>query len=672
MELSVIIVNYNVRQFLENALHSIRRAMADIDGEIFVVDNASTDGSAAMVRTKFPDVQLLENTANVGFARANNQALKRAQGRFLLLINPDTIVQESTFHEMMKFLRARPDVGLAGCKVLNPDGTFQLPCRRSFPTPWVAFTKVFGLSALFPRLAAFGKYNLTYLSPDETYPVDAVSGSFMMITRAAYEKVGGLDESFFMYGEDLDWCYRVKQAGFGVYYVHSTSIIHFKGESTRRSGIDEIRTFYTAMELFVEKHFGRSPLLTSFLRAGIFLREGAATIARAGMPLLRALVDAALVNLALFLSAWMYLGDARRFPLNADPIVWVVPALILVFTAYFSGLYTVRPYSPGRAAGAVIVSYVLISAVVFFAKAFAYSRAVVAISAVLVLVLLPGWRLIAKRLFRGRHHEPGRQTLLGSRAVIVGTGVSAQELIRKMRARVDGGYEIVGLIAKETELIGERIAGVEVIGNLENAGKVMAGLKVSDVIFSTDGITYGDILSVIGRTRAGSVSFRLVPGSLEAIVGKTRIDALDTIPLVEIDYSLHRPGNRLVKRLFDVVVSLVLLPIVYLPVWLGSLAGWVDRSRPGPRAILSIPAVLTGRISFVGRPLSELTDADSGPAPPDDSAGLGPCGLTGLAQVHGRPGLPSDEIERYKLYYAKNQSLIFDIEIIFNALFRKT
>ncbi|MBP1654973.1 MAG: putative glycosyltransferase, partial [Bacteroidetes bacterium] len=301
-------------------------------------------------------------------------------------------------------------------------------CRRSFPTPWVAFTKISGLSALFPHTRLFGKYNLTYLSPDQTYPVDAVSGSFMMITREAYERVGGLDESFFMYGEDLDWCYRVKKAGFGVCYVHSTSIIHFKGESTRRSDIDEIRTFYSAMELFVEKHFGRSTLLVSFLRAGIFLREGAATMARSGMPLLRASVDVVLVNLALFLSAWIYLGDAWRFPLNANPVVWVVPALIIVVTAFFSGVYTVRPFSAGRMAGAVIVSYVLISAVVFFAKAFAYSRAVVGISALLVLVLLPGWRLIARRLFRGSHPGPGQHTLLGSRAVIVGTGPSAQEI----------------------------------------------------------------------------------------------------------------------------------------------------------------------------------------------------------------------------------------------------
>ncbi|MEK7671678.1 MAG: glycosyltransferase family 2 protein, partial [Bacteroidota bacterium] len=258
MDLSVIIVNYNVRQFLENALASTYRAMEGLQGEVFVVDNASDDGSIEMVKTKFPHVLLIENQANVGFAKANNAALKQAKGRYVLLLNPDTIVQEDTFKVMIRFFDENPDAGLAGCKILNPDGTFQLPCRRSFPTPWVAFTKIFGLSTLLPKSKLFGKYNLTYLNEDETYEVDAVSGSLMFLRREAYEKVGGLDETFFMYGEDLDWCYRISKSGYKVYYVHSTKIIHFKGESTRRSEIDEIRTFYQAMQLFVEIHFSTS------------------------------------------------------------------------------------------------------------------------------------------------------------------------------------------------------------------------------------------------------------------------------------------------------------------------------------------------------------------------------------------------------------------------------
>ncbi|MBI3578172.1 MAG: glycosyltransferase family 2 protein, partial [Ignavibacteriales bacterium] len=236
--ISVIIVNFNVREFLHHALVSLQKAMKGIKGEIIIVDNASDDGSVEMVRRRFPTVALIANKTNLGFAKANNLGLKKAKGKHFLLINPDTLVQEDTLRVMLKFFENNPDVGLAGCKILNPDGSFQLPCRRSFPTPWVALTKMSGLSALFPRTRLFGRYNLTYLSPDETYEIDAVSGSFMMLRREAYEQVGGLDEDFFMYGEDLDWCYRIQKAGWKNYYVHSTKIIHYKGESTKRSNLD--------------------------------------------------------------------------------------------------------------------------------------------------------------------------------------------------------------------------------------------------------------------------------------------------------------------------------------------------------------------------------------------------------------------------------------------------
>ena len=182
-DVSVIIVNYNVRDFLHQSLLSIQKALKGIRSEIFVIDNASDDGSAEMVRRRFPHVQLIASTANLGFAKANNIALKKARGKFLLLINPDTIVQEDTIRVMVEFLQNHPEVGLAGCKILNPDGSFQPACRRGFPTPWVAFTKIFGLSKLFPKTKLFGKYNLTYLNTEETYPVDAVSGSFMMVQK---------------------------------------------------------------------------------------------------------------------------------------------------------------------------------------------------------------------------------------------------------------------------------------------------------------------------------------------------------------------------------------------------------------------------------------------------------------------------------------------------------
>jgi|WetSurMetagenome_2_1015567.scaffolds.fasta_scaffold80442_1 O-antigen biosynthesis protein len=660
MDISIIIVNYNVRQFLENALTSLLRALEGMRGEILVVDNASDDGSVEMVREKFPGVRLIVNATNVGFARANNAALREATGRYLLLINPDTIVQEDTLQVMTEFLERNPDVGLAGCTILNPDGTLQLACRRSFPTPWVAFTKIAGLSSLFPRSRWFGRYNLTYLPPEETYEVEAISGSFMMMTRAAFAKVGGLDEMFFMYGEDLDWCYRVRQAGFKVFYVHRTKIIHYKGESTRRSDIDEIRVFYHAMQQFVEKHFSRSVAVEMFLTLGILLRAGAAFAAKASPPFLMAAADVVAVVLSLIAAEVLYFGQMFHFPSYAYPVVWSVPPLIVIASLYLSGVYTVHRYSASKTVVAVIAAYVVLSAVVFFAKEFAFSRAVVLISGAGTLLLLPGWRLLLRAVGgRGPGMET-RRSLFGRRTVIVGTGPSSEHLLRKLRARVDGGYDVLGFIDVTRRRVGEKVGGVEILGSLDNVGKVIDEYRIGEVIFSTDGISYGDILSVIARSTNRGVNFRMVPNSLEAIIGKTSIDELNTLPLVEIEYNLQKPLNRFMKRVVDIAVAGILLVTVYPWVRLfGSRTG--PGAPPGRSgAVLLLPQVFSGRLTLVGFPRARSKSA----------APIGKPGLTGLVQTMRPEELAPEEMEKYLLYYAKNQSLLLDLEIMAKALLR--
>jgi hypothetical protein len=654
MNLSVIIVNYNVRQFLENALASVFRALKGVRGEVFVVDNASDDGSAEMVKKKFPSVHLIANKENVGFAKANNQALKKVRGKYVLLLNPDTVVQENTFRVMLDFFTDTPDAGLAGCKILNPDGSFQLPCRRGFPTPWVAFTKTFGLSALFPGSRLFGGYNLTYLSEDETYPVDAVSGSFMMARGDVIERVGGFDEMFFMYGEDLDWCYRIMKAGYKVYYVHRTTIIHFKGESTRRSDIDELRLFYRAMQQFVRKHFSRSRAVVLLLSLGIAVRGAAAWLGRIGRPVAFALLDMALVVFALAVGELLYFGDLFHFPQYAYPLVWIVPPVIIALIASLAGLYTTARYAVARSAAAVAAGFVIVSALVFFVKDYAFSRAVVLIAGAISLVLVPGWRLLARA--GGRHR--GRRSLFGRRTVIVGTGPSAQAVLRKLRNRIDDGYDVLGFIDTTRRRIGEQLAGVEIIGSIDNVGKVIDERRVGEVIFSTDGLSYENILSVIARSNKRSVNFRLVPGSLEAIIGKTRIDQLDTLPLVDIEYNIHKPLHKAGKRIFDLLLSGIILLTAY-PI--ASLFG-----RPG-EFLGHMPRIFRGRLSFVGVPMNDRDATGAG------TLMLGPAGVTGLVQLNARANMDHEERERYKLYYAKNQSLILDCEIILKSLLgRKT
>ena len=254
MDLSIVIVSYNVKGFLEQALRALIHAAEGIEAEILVVDNASFDGSPEMVESLFPQVHLMRSE-NVGFAGGNNLALRQCKGRYVLLINPDTLVQADTLRVMMRFLEEHPAAGAAGCKLLNPDGTLQLACRRGFPTPMAALSKMVGLAALFPRSPVFGAYNLTYLRPEQTHEVDALSGSFMMVRREVLDAVGLLDERFFMNGEDLDWCYRIKKAGWRIYYVPDTQVIHFGGQSQKLvSRYRERLWFYRAMYLFVKKH----------------------------------------------------------------------------------------------------------------------------------------------------------------------------------------------------------------------------------------------------------------------------------------------------------------------------------------------------------------------------------------------------------------------------------
>lgn len=660
MLVSVVIVNYNVRLFLEHALVSLQKAMEELEGEIIVVDNASDDGSAEMVRTKFPWVRLIVNGTNVGFAAANNIALHEARGRYLLLINPDTVVQEDTIKTMVNFFENNQTVGLAGCKILNPDGSLQLACRRSFPTPWIAFTKIVGLSVLFPLSRIFGRYNLTYLNPNETYEVDAVSGSFMFLRREVYEQVGGLDEQFFMYGEDLDWCYRIQQAGWKVYYVPTTQIIHYKGESAKRSNIDELKLFYDAMHVFVKKHMRRPSLNHVVIRLGIAMRSWLAFLSKIVKPIGMMMTDWILIVLSFGIGRYIHLGRIFGLPEYAYPALLIVPSAVIITIMMFLEVYTRYQYSIQRTALSIVFGYVVISAMTFFFKEYAFSRMMVVYSGLISLIALPGWRLLAGYL-SGR--EKG---IFSRRTLIVGTEDTGYQVLRKLRNRIDNGYNVVGFIDTHGRRIGEKIAGVEILGSIDNIGKVIREQKITDVIFSTPTISYTEILSVISKSRERAVNFRLVPSSLEVIIGKASIDHLDNIPLVEIAYNIDRPMNKLTKRLFDVLVSAFLLIAVYpLAMMMGILR---KHESPAAKNLSMVPKVLSGELSLVGQPLNlpaSLLHSLNGKSP---GVYLGKKGITGLVQLNQQGELTDEEIENYILYYAKNQSLILDLEILFKSL----
>lgn len=284
IKVSVVIVNYNVKFFLEQCLLSVRAATAGINAEVFVVDNNSSDGSVDYLRSKFPDVTFIEKKDNPGFAVANNEAIKLAKGQYILLLNPDTIIGEESIRTLSFFLDEHEKAGGIGVKMIDGHGIFLPESKRSFPSPWVSFCKIFGLSKLFPHSKLVARYSLPYLNPNKQHKVDVLAGAFMMIRHEALDKVGLLDESFFMYGEDIDLSYRLVLGGYGNYYIPER-ILHYKGESTKRDNLSFVRNFYGAMHIFYKKYYPRSGWLMSFLiRLAIFLKAFGATIKRVIVP----------------------------------------------------------------------------------------------------------------------------------------------------------------------------------------------------------------------------------------------------------------------------------------------------------------------------------------------------------------------------------------------------
>lgn len=262
MKLSVIIVNYKVKHYLEQCLRSVAEASRDIAIEVIVVDNASGDGSVEYLRERFPDVTIIASEENLGFARANNLAIRNSHGQYVLLLNPDTIVAEDTFRDFIGFMDSTPDAGGCGAYMLHTDGSFAPESRRGLPTPFVAFCKMSGLASLFPKSRTFGRYYMRYLNENEVNRIKIMSGAFMFLRRDALDKAGLLDEDFFMYGEDIDLSYRILKAGYNNYFLPSR-ILHYKGESTVKSSYRYVHTFYRAMELFFNKHYAHYSILLS-------------------------------------------------------------------------------------------------------------------------------------------------------------------------------------------------------------------------------------------------------------------------------------------------------------------------------------------------------------------------------------------------------------------------
>jgi hypothetical protein len=651
VDLSIIIVNYNVKEFLENLLKSIAPASNALQVETIVVDNASKDGSMDMVRQKFPHVKAICNKENAGFAKANNIGMQHASGKYILLLNPDTILNENTLNVMHRFMEANPAVGMAGCKILNPDGTLQLACRRGFPGPWTSFCKVSGLSSLFPKSRLFARYNLTYLDENQTYEVDAISGSFMMLRRDVFEQIGGLDEQFFMYGEDLDLCYRVQKAGFKVYYVHDTQIIHFKGESTKRSNINETKIFYSAMRLFVRKHFAAHVLVEMILILGIAVRHTLAFLWHRRLLLLSLGLDTLLYDFSIFFAEKLVIHHTNwgGFPDFAVPVIYTVPVLVHLLCGGALRSYTRTQIPILKSILNLILSFFILTSLTYFFKEYGFSRGVVLLLYVMAGVLFVLWRVAVKVLFNlGNPFTSGPK-----RVVVVGASEGAVDIAKRLLLKRTEYYQLVGFIAPEMSDIGKKLLTSKVIGSLENIEKVIVEFGVREVIFSTGDLSYAKIMELVAKLHSHGVEFKVAGSDMQFIIGKTEITMLEDIPLVELTYNLSIPLHRFIKRLFDLFAVLVFSPLFFI------LPPLISGSRNKEVLRLwrkKLPQVITGKMSIIGPQIRN-----------ESALYLGKPGITGLwfTEFEGE-----QNSEKLDIFYAKNQSIWLDFGILSKSLMK--
>lgn len=545
MKLSVIIVNYNVRAYLEQCLRTVFKALEGIEGEVFVVDNLSTDGSLEMVRDKFPQVRLIANRENVGFSRANNQAIRVSNGEYVLLLNPDTVVGEDVFRKVVAFLDEHPRAGGLGVKMVDGTGRFLPESKRGLPTPQVAFFKIIGLTRLFPKSRLFGRYHLGHLPENGTAPIEILSGACMFLRKRTLDEVGLLDESFFMYGEDIDLSYRITLGGYENWYLPEARIIHYKGESTKKSSVNYVFVFYNAMAIFAQKHFTRrsSGIFPLLINGSIYLSAAGAIAVRFLNRALLPVLD--LIAILLMVALWGLTPD--RWPVAQE-----------IGTDLLAG-------SLGIGFLAVIGAY---------DRPLRFLPPVIGIACLTLVGALVHWST-------GTFPDPIE--LLGLAASILGAMLLVRLVLHLLRVR---GY---GLRRKERERIlavgspdearqalsllwqthfGLGWSGAATPGTGEASpqaiGRTVRKQRVGEVVFCAKDLSWGAIIGFMEDLRGSRAEFKIAQPGNEFIIGPSSIESVQDLYILE-EHSIGSPAARRAKRTLDVATSLLVL--LGLPLW---------------------------------------------------------------------------------------------------------
>lgn len=632
-DLSVVIVNYNVEYFLEQCLNAVESASKQLKVQVFVVDNNSIDGSVLMVKEKFPSVNVIANKENVGFSKANNQAIHLSEARYVLLLNPDTVIEEDTLTKTVAFMDERRDVGGLGVRMVDGKGKFLPESKRGLPTPSVSFYKIFGLASVFPKSKTFGKYHLGYLSEFEINEVDVLSGAFMLLRAETLTKIGLLDEQFFMYGEDIDLSYRIQLGGYKNFYFPQTKIIHYKGESTKKSSVNYVFVFYRAMILFANKHFSNNnaKLFSLAINFAIYFRASIALgnrlVKKAALPAIDFVIF--LSGLILITNQWSkhdihFPNLVLKVQIPTYAAVWLMSALI--FGVYDKGVSR-KTIVKSTFFGTIFI----LTIYALLPKDWQFSRLYILVGATWVIfgfyLTRVFWNLFKTNSLSFPKAPKKRFAIIGK-----------EEEFKRVDFILSNTYPSIDVVYG----IGIEETYSDSVGLKAQIDQIVDIYKINELIFCSKDLTSKEIIEVMTKINSVEIDFKIAPPETSYLIGSNSIDTSGDLYALNFN-AISKPENLRSKRVLDFTISLCLILITPLLIFT-----FKNKSN----YLKNIFQILIGKKTFVGYFSSKESNAKK---------------LPSIKEGILRPFQVNKEAEDdSNLFYARNYKLALDFIIIIN------
>lgn len=639
VDISIVIVNYNVEAFLQQCLYAVYNASIELKTEIFVVDNNSVDGSVEMVKKYFPEVNLIANKENKGFAFACNQAIIVSKGKYVLLLNPDTVIKEDSLSSCLKFMETTSDAGALGVKMINGNGKFLPESKRSLPTVKSAFFKMFGFSTLFPKSRFFGQYQLKYLDENQNHEVEVLSGAFMFIRKSVLDKIGLLDEAFFMYGEDIDLSYRIILAGYKNYYFSGTTIIHYKGESTKKASFKYVKTFYNAMLIFAKKHYKgqKQAIFRCLIRSAIYLRATMALLSRGINSIYLPLLDFLTVFFAyhFIVPTWENYKFSGFNAYSSNLLHLFIPTYILIwqFFIFYFTKYKLETNLVKLLKSVILGTVVILTIYSLLPENYRYSRALIIIGAFATFFLTYSNRLIIKLLKR-----KGKTPVFSSKSKALLFGSDKNDALKNYPDTFNKQFDVCKLFGYNNSQDSQLI-----INQLTENIKIH---KIETIIFFIKDIPTSEIINIILKTADKNIEYKIILPESSSLVGSKSVMDIEKLPAFKLE-PISKPINRLKKRVFDIAFSIFVLPFSPL---------LFMKNKPS-FLFQIIGKILLNKLTWVSYVQTSNQENNNLPNLPN-----------GVFQLEQKQHLSQHEVDQINEAYAKNYQVMKDIIVIFKAL----